>query len=233
MAAVIELTALTKRYGATVGIDKLDLQIEAGEVFGFLGPNGAGKTTTIRCMVGLLSPTAGTVRVLGLDPIADHERLTPHIGYLPGELRLYGELTGALHLAILGELQGRPTPRRGELCERLELAGRDLGRLVRHYSHVRTYLDLAYASDPSYVGTWLVRDVDAKRVTADLDKVYVTAGLRPVQHVGSSARTVQSMAKSVASHGVALRQVLPLLLGPHGDSLLRGIPLPPARDRQR
>ena len=64
MAAVIELTGLTKRYGAMVGIQGLDLRVKAGEVFGFLGPNGAGKTTTIRCMVGLLSPTAGTVRVL-------------------------------------------------------------------------------------------------------------------------------------------------------------------------
>ena len=135
MAAVIELTGLTKRYGAMVGIQGLDLRVEAGEVFGFLGPNGAGKTTTIRCMVGLLSPTAGTVRVLGLDPIADHGRLTPEIGYLPGELRLYGELTGAQHLALLGQLQGRPTPRREELCQRLELTGRDLGRPVAEYSH--------------------------------------------------------------------------------------------------
>ncbi len=134
MAAVIELTGLTKRYGATVGIEQLDLEVEAGEVFGFLGPNAAGKTTTIRCMVGLLSPTAGTVRVLGLDPITNHERLTPQIGYLPGELRLYGELTGAQHLALLGDLQGGPTPRRDELCRRLELTGRDLARLVRHYS---------------------------------------------------------------------------------------------------
>jgi hypothetical protein len=98
---------------------------------------------------------------------------------------------------------------------------------------VRTYLDLAYASDPSYVGTRLVREVDGKRVTADLGEVYVAAGLGPVQHVGSSARAVQAMAKSVASHGAALRRVLPLLLGPHGDSLLRGIPLPPAWDRRR
>ena len=135
MAAVIELTGLTKRYGATVGIQQLDLRVEAGEVFGFLGPNGAGKTTTIRCLVGLLSPTGGTARVLGLDPIADHGRLTPQIGYLPGELRLYGELTGAQHLALLGALQGRPTPRREELCERLELTARDLGRPVGEYSH--------------------------------------------------------------------------------------------------
>jgi ABC-2 type transport system ATP-binding protein len=135
MTVVIELAALTKRYGATVGIQGLDLRVEAGEVFGFLGPNGAGKTTTIRCLVGLLSPTAGTVRVLGLDPIADHGRLTSRIGYLPGELRLYGELTGAQHLELLGALSGRPTPRREELCQRLELTARDLSRPVAQYSH--------------------------------------------------------------------------------------------------
>jgi ABC-2 type transport system ATP-binding protein len=135
MAAVIELAGLTKRYGATVGIERLDLRVEAGEVFGFLGPNGAGKTTTIRCLVGLLSPTAGTARVLGLDPVAEHGDLTPRLGYLPGELRLYPELTGAQHLELLGALQGRPTPRRQELCQRLELTGRDLERPVREYSH--------------------------------------------------------------------------------------------------
>ncbi len=75
--------------------------------------------------------------------------------------------------------------------------------------------------------------MDAERVAADLSEVYAAAGLGPVQHVGSSARTVQAMAKSVASHGAALRRVLPLLQGPHGDALLRGVPLPPAPDRQR
>jgi hypothetical protein len=98
---------------------------------------------------------------------------------------------------------------------------------------VRTYLEEASASDPSYVETRLVRGVDAERVTADLGEVYVAAGLGPVQHVGSSVRTMQAMAKSVASHGVALRQVIPLVLGRHGDSLLRGIPVPPARNRRR
>ena len=90
----IELDSLTKRYGKTVGVDGLDITVDVGEVFGFLGPNGAGKTTAIRCLVGLLRPTAGRVRVLGLDPVADHIRLAPALGYLPGELRLYPELTG-------------------------------------------------------------------------------------------------------------------------------------------
>jgi ABC-2 type transport system ATP-binding protein len=132
--AAIELEALSKRYGPTVGIEDLHLKVRQGEVFGFLGPNGSGKTTTIRCLVGLLTPTAGRARVLGLDPLADHRDLAPRIGYLPGELRLYGELTGAQHLRLLGDLQGAPTPRRDELCERLDLSARDLDRPVAGWS---------------------------------------------------------------------------------------------------
>jgi ABC-2 type transport system ATP-binding protein len=84
VSAVIELASLTKRYGAATGIDGLDLAVEAGEVFGFLGPNGAGKTTTIRCLVGLLRPSEGRVRVLGLDPVADHRGLAPGSATCPG-----------------------------------------------------------------------------------------------------------------------------------------------------
>jgi ABC-2 type transport system ATP-binding protein len=150
----IELTALSKRYGPIVGIDQLDLCVEAGEVFGFLGPNGAGKTTTIRCLAGLLTPSSGSVRVLGCDPIGDHRQLAPRIGYLPGELRLYGELTGAQHLKFLADLQSAPTPRRAELCERLMLTATDLGKPVQSYSHgTKQKLGLvqAFQHDPQLV----------------------------------------------------------------------------------
>ncbi|GAA1227718.1 ABC transporter ATP-binding protein [Kitasatospora nipponensis] len=130
----IELAGLSKDYGRKKGVDRLDLTVERGEVFGFLGPNGAGKTTTIRCLVGLLRPSAGRIRLLGLDPVADHRRLAPHLGYLPGELRLYPELTGTQTLRLLGDLQGAATPRRTELCERLGLTVADLARPVREYS---------------------------------------------------------------------------------------------------
>ncbi|MEU6970110.1 ABC transporter ATP-binding protein [Kitasatospora aureofaciens] len=130
----IELTALTKNYGRKVGVDRLDLTVRRGEVFGFLGPNGAGKTTTIRCLVGLLRPSGGRVRALGLDPVADHRRLAPRLGYLPGELRLYPELTGAQTLRLLGDLQGASTAYRARLCERLALTPADLARPVREYS---------------------------------------------------------------------------------------------------
>lgn len=133
-AQAIEVSDLTKRYGQTIGVEGLDITVDVGEVFGFLGPNGAGKTTTIRCLVGLLRPTAGRVRVLGLDPVGDHLRLAPALGYLPGELRLYPELTGRQTLDLLADLQGAVVPRRTELCERLGLSDAVLGRTVREYS---------------------------------------------------------------------------------------------------
>ncbi|KOU43388.1 MULTISPECIES: ABC transporter ATP-binding protein [Streptomyces] len=130
----IELTGLTKRYGPVVGVDRLSLTVGTGEVFGFLGPNGAGKTTTLRCLTGLLRPSEGRVRVLGLDPITDHSRVAPHLGYLPGELRLYPELSGAETLDLLSALQEAPVPRRGELCDRLGLTPAVLARPVGGYS---------------------------------------------------------------------------------------------------
>ncbi|MCX4690282.1 ABC transporter ATP-binding protein [Kitasatospora purpeofusca] len=132
--AVIELRSLTKRYGRSVGVDGLDLDVGGGEVFGLLGPNGAGKTTTLRCLVGLLRPSAGAVRVLGLDPVADHRRVAPSIGYLPGELRLYPELTGRQTLDLLADLQGAPASRQAELCARLRLSRADLDKRVAAYS---------------------------------------------------------------------------------------------------
>lgn len=134
MNDIIEIRSLVKRYGSTRGVEGLDLQVAGGEVFGFLGPNGAGKTTTIRCMLGLLRPTSGHVRLLGFDPITQHRQLAPRIGYLPGELRLYSELTGAQHLDLLGTLQGTPLPRQRELCERLGLTSATLARPISGYS---------------------------------------------------------------------------------------------------
>ncbi len=101
---------------------------------GFLGTNGAGKTTTLRAMLGLLRPSAGSVSILGLDPQKDRKELTPNIGYLPGELRLYESLTGTEHLALLGDLQGKESTRRNEVCERLQLSQADLRRPIREYS---------------------------------------------------------------------------------------------------
>jgi ABC-2 type transport system ATP-binding protein len=93
----IQTTGLVKRYGsgrrATTALAGLDLTVEPGEVFGFLGPNGAGKTTTIRILLDLLRPSAGRVRVLGVDP-RDAVALRGQIGYLAGDFQVDGRQTG-------------------------------------------------------------------------------------------------------------------------------------------
>src|SRR5262245_29554909 len=79
---------LRKSYGSFPALRGVDLEVRRGEIFGFLGPNGAGKTTTIRCLLDLIRPSGGTVRVLGLDPQAEPLAVRARVGYLPGELRL-------------------------------------------------------------------------------------------------------------------------------------------------
>jgi ABC-2 type transport system ATP-binding protein len=103
---VIRTEGLSKRYAGDRGILGLDLDVERGEVFGFLGPNGAGKTTTIRLLLDLIRPTAGCARVLGLDSRRDSVAVRRRCGYLPGELSLYGRLTGEETLRYFAGLRG-------------------------------------------------------------------------------------------------------------------------------
>jgi ABC-2 type transport system ATP-binding protein len=131
MTTVIHTEGLTKHYGPIVGIEEIHLDIRAGEIFGFLGPNGAGKTTTIRCLIDLLRPTRGRAQVLGLDPRADGVEIRRRVGYLPGDLALYEELTVREHLCWFAALRGHDDRRRIEaLAERFDLdLGRDVGAL--------------------------------------------------------------------------------------------------------
>jgi ABC-2 type transport system ATP-binding protein len=94
MTAAIETLGLTKSFGATLAVDRLDLQVEPAQVFGFLGPNGAGKTTTIRLLLALQRPTAGSARMFGLDSVDDSVAIHGRCGYLPGEFELHPRMTG-------------------------------------------------------------------------------------------------------------------------------------------
>lgn len=130
--AAIRCEGLTKYYGGRRGLVDADLTVGAGEVFGFLGPNGAGKTTLIRLLLDLIRPTRGRATVLGLDAQADALAVQARVGYLPGELRLDGRLTGRQLLEWYANLRGGVAPaRRDELCERL---GLDPTRRIRDLS---------------------------------------------------------------------------------------------------
>ena len=134
MGAAIEVDGLVKRYRGKLAVDGVSLSVGEGEAFGYVGPNGAGKTTTIRCLLGLIRPTGGVIRVLGRDVASDLRGVLAEVGHLPGEFGLWPQLTGGECLDYLGALQRRPPVRRGELCDRLELSQADLRRQVRLYS---------------------------------------------------------------------------------------------------
>lgn len=133
----IRCNGLAKFYGPVIGIEDLSLQVERGEVFGFLGANGAGKTTTIRILLDLLRPTKGTASVLGFDCHRQSLQSRAQIGYLPGELPVYPDLSAGGYLKYLSRLDGRPVAAAylSDLLRRFDVSDIDLGRRLRDQSH--------------------------------------------------------------------------------------------------
>ena len=115
---------LVKSYGSVKALRGLDLEVRQGEIFGFLGPNGAGKTTTIRCLLDLIRPNGGTVRVLGIDPQAQPVTVRARTGYLPGELHFDENMTVESALRYLNNLRGGKSDWNHvrHLCEQIDLS---------------------------------------------------------------------------------------------------------------
>ncbi|MFN8158764.1 MAG: ABC transporter ATP-binding protein [Candidatus Nanopelagicales bacterium] len=148
MAAVIEISGLTKRFGTTTALDGLDLEVEQGEVHGFLGPNGAGKTTTLRVLLGTVRADGGTVRVLGLDPWSDVPELHARLAYVPGDVSLWPGLSGGEVIDLLARLQGgHDTARRAELLERFDLDPTKKSRSYSKGNRQKVALVAALATD--------------------------------------------------------------------------------------
>lgn len=101
----LTINTFTKSYGSLIAVDQLSLEINSGEVFGFLGPNGAGKSTTIRTMMNFIAPSAGEIKIFGLDSVRDRVKLKEHVGYLAGDIALYGNMTGHQILNYLANLR--------------------------------------------------------------------------------------------------------------------------------
>jgi ABC-2 type transport system ATP-binding protein len=131
---IIETEELTKRYGAQTAVNRLNLQIREGEVFGFLGPNGAGKTTSLLMFLGLTEPTSGKVRVCGVDPARDPIHVKRLVGYLPENVGFYDDMDARQNLRYIARLNGIPDHVSAERVEELlkmvglfEEAGKKIG----------------------------------------------------------------------------------------------------------
>jgi ABC-2 type transport system ATP-binding protein len=125
MEYAVEISDLTKKFDSFTAVDKVNLTVEPGEIFGFLGANGAGKTTVIRMLCGLLLPTSGSGKVSGHDIYSENEKIKRTIGYMSQKFSLYRDLTGLENLIFYGSVyqipKGKLKDRISELSENLEL----------------------------------------------------------------------------------------------------------------
>jgi len=129
---VIVIRDLRKYYGRSRGVEKVNLTVREGEIFGFLGPNGAGKTTTIRTMIDCIRPTSGSIRVLGKDPVKEGARIRREIGYLPSDFSMEGRMSARNYLNfLLGMMDHTGEDRIEELAGRFEL---DLDKRIKDFS---------------------------------------------------------------------------------------------------
>ncbi len=120
--SVIEISHLTRDYGSGKGIFDVTFQVNEGEVFGFLGPNGAGKTTTIRHLIGFIRNKAGQCTINGLDCWRDSAKIHQSLGYIPGEISFFDDMTGTDYLKFVSKYKGiAESGRQKELIERFEL----------------------------------------------------------------------------------------------------------------
>jgi ABC-2 type transport system ATP-binding protein len=136
MTTIIAAENLTRRFGNTVALDNLNLEVQQGEVFGFLGPNGAGKTTTVRLLNGVLSISAGRASVLGIDVATQSAAVRRRVGVLTENPCVYDSLTARENLAFVGDLYGFPA---GKLAARIDTVLAEVGLTDRASDRVASF----------------------------------------------------------------------------------------------
>jgi ABC-2 type transport system ATP-binding protein len=182
---MIELTSLTKRYGTFPEVNAINLEVPRGELFGFLGPNGAGKTTTLRMIAGILRPTAGSVKIAGIDLAVDPIAAKSRLGFIPDRPFIYEKLTGAEFLRFVAGLYNQEGPqvehRARELLALFDLEEwRD--ELVESYSHgmrQKLIISSAFVHRPEVIVVdepMVGLDPKAARILKDLFREYTRRG---------------------------------------------------------
>ncbi|MEZ5260488.1 MAG: ABC transporter ATP-binding protein [Acidimicrobiales bacterium] len=200
----IDIIGLRVRYGDVAAVDGLSLQAERGEVLGLLGPNGAGKTTTVETLEGFRRPSEGSVRVLGLDPVADHDRLMTRLGVMLQSCRLYSAIRPIEALRLFASYYPAPAAP-GELLDRVGMTARarTAWRKLSGGEQQRLALALALVGRPEVVvldeptagldleGRLLVRAVVAELRDAGVCVVLTSHELTEVERVADRVAIVQ------------------------------------------
>jgi len=189
MSGVIELEQLRKEYrrvrgGRTIAVDSLDLSVPAGGVFGFLGPNGAGKTTTVRCLLGLVRPSRGRARLLGVDSQRDLSSVIDRVGSIVETPALFPSFSGRRNLSLLGQTIGIGASRVDDVLQLVGLATRADDK-VKNYSlgmRQRLGLGAALLRDPEV----LILDEPAN----GLDPAGIREFRELLRRLGDGGRTV-------------------------------------------
>jgi len=128
----LDVQGLTKRFGSFTAVDHIAFMVQPGEVIGYLGPNGSGKTTTIRMLCGLLVPTEGTAKIMGIDVVQNPEDIKPHIGYMSQKFSLYDDLTVLENIEFYSGVYGVPLEHeKARIQETLQMAGLESRTSVR------------------------------------------------------------------------------------------------------
>ncbi|MFY9505287.1 MAG: ABC transporter ATP-binding protein [Caldicoprobacterales bacterium] len=146
--AVISVRDLTKKFGKFTALNKVNLELEKGDIYGFIGPNGAGKTTTIRILLGILKASGGKATVFGQDVWKDAVSIHKNLAYVPGDVKLWPNLTGGELIDLFIKLRGSNNKtRRDELIERFQLDPTKKCRTYSKGNRQKVALIVAFASD--------------------------------------------------------------------------------------
>lgn len=132
MENVIEIKNLTKSYGKSRGVIDVNLTVKEGDIFGFLGPNGAGKSTTIRSMLGFLKFSEGSIKILGMDSVTDHEKILREVGYMPSEAWFYNTMKVSDVIRYAADVRGLDcSEEAARICEKLKV---NTGKRIKELS---------------------------------------------------------------------------------------------------
>jgi ABC-2 type transport system ATP-binding protein len=182
---MIQLEGLTKKYGTFTAVDAIDLEVPAGQLFGFLGPNGAGKTTTLRMIAGILRPTAGRIRIGGIDVVARPNEAKAMLGFIPDRPFIYEKLTGMEYLRFVAGLygqEGSQVEHRGRVLLGLFDLEDWRDELVESYSHgmrQKLIISGAFVHRPNVIVVdepMVGLDPKAARTLKDLFREYTNRG---------------------------------------------------------